>query len=263
MNVVPFRLYDTANCRRIEQGLTATLTDWSRDWLATSVIDVSFRNVNGRSDPALGQLKRQSRLLGSVATDALFVVSTGGKLSDFLQLLPEPDGDYDRALKGRLQDEVAQRCIEDLYSLISGQGAMSRQLQDGEEISTATLERVFRPGSGWGVLSIGGSKGQLLVLLGQDSLRRYVEPALPLEPLGGLAEGFSALLNQTVTVSAELGSTSLTIGDFRNLAVGDVVRLDQSCDAPIDLRVGRGRRLAFGQLGAQVGSKAVRLQGQV
>jgi flagellar motor switch/type III secretory pathway protein FliN len=263
MNVVPFRLYDTANCRRIGQGLTAVLTAWSRDWLATSDVDVSFRNVKGGSDPALDQLKRQSRVLGSVATDALFVVSSGGKLSNLLQLLPEPDGDYDKALKGRLQDELALRCIEDLYCLISGQVTVSRQLVNGEEIATATLKRVFRPGSGWGVLSIGGSKGQLLMLLGQEHLRRYVEPRLPLEPLGGLAEGFSALLNQAVTVSAELGSTSLTIGDFRNLAVGDVVRLDQSCDAPIDLRVGRGRRLAFGQLGTQGGSKAVRLQGQV
>lgn len=42
----------------------------------------------------------------------------------------------------------------------------------------------------------------------------------------------------SVIVKAELGSTPLTIGEFLNLAVGDVVQLDSLLDESIDVRVG-------------------------
>lgn len=44
--------------------------------------------------------------------------------------------------------------------------------------------------------------------------------------------------NAAIVVKAELGSTPLTIGEFLNLAVGDVVQLDSLLDDSIDVRVG-------------------------
>ncbi|OEF98616.1 flagellar motor switch protein FliM [Desulfuribacillus alkaliarsenatis] len=42
----------------------------------------------------------------------------------------------------------------------------------------------------------------------------------------------------TVTVKAELGSTPLTIGEFLNLAVGDIIQLDSLYEEPVKIRVG-------------------------
>jgi flagellar motor switch protein FliN/FliY len=66
----------------------------------------------------------------------------------------------------------------------------------------------------------------------------------PGEPGAG---GLDALHEVTVTVAAELGRVTLTIGDVLKLGVGSVLELHRSINEPVDLMV-QGVRLARGEV---------------
>jgi len=55
------------------------------------------------------------------------------------------------------------------------------------------------------------------------------------------------LLDVTVSVTAELGRTTLAVGEVLKLGVGSVVRLDRNLSEPVDLFV-QGVRLARGEV---------------
>ncbi|GIW78404.1 MAG: hypothetical protein KatS3mg105_0211 [Gemmatales bacterium] len=55
------------------------------------------------------------------------------------------------------------------------------------------------------------------------------------------------LLDVNVSVTAELGRTTLTIGDILKLGVGSVLQLNRSVSEPVDLVV-QGVRLARGEV---------------
>jgi len=59
-------------------------------------------------------------------------------------------------------------------------------------------------------------------------------------------------------VIAELGTSTITVGEFLNLAVGDVIELDQSIENKLKIKV--GERLKFlGQPGTQKGRVAIQI----
>jgi flagellar motor switch protein FliN/FliY len=66
----------------------------------------------------------------------------------------------------------------------------------------------------------------------------------PGEPGSGGLEG---LQDVTVTVAAELGRVTLTIGEVLKLGVGSVLELHRSINEPVDLMV-QGVRLARGEV---------------
>ena len=68
--------------------------------------------------------------------------------------------------------------------------------------------------------------------------------AHPGEPGAGGLEG---LQDVTVTVAAELGRVTLTIGEVLKLGVGSVLELHRSINEPVDLMV-QGVRLARGEV---------------
>src|SRR5689334_22167542 len=66
----------------------------------------------------------------------------------------------------------------------------------------------------------------------------------PGEPGAGGLEGLQDI---TVTVAAELGRVSLSIGEVLKLGVGSVLELHRSINEPVDLMV-QGVRLARGEV---------------
>ncbi len=59
--------------------------------------------------------------------------------------------------------------------------------------------------------------------------------------------GLESLQDVSVTVAAELGRVTLTIGDVLKLGVGSVLELHRSISEPVDLMV-QGVRLARGEV---------------
>lgn len=61
------------------------------------------------------------------------------------------------------------------------------------------------------------------------------------------ATSLEGLQDVTVTVAAELGRVTLTIGDVLKLGVGSVLELNRSISEPVDLVI-QGSRLARGEV---------------
>ena len=58
---------------------------------------------------------------------------------------------------------------------------------------------------------------------------------------------------------ARLGETEMTVRDFVSLEVGDVIVMDMSCDAPIEIRLGEGPGALRGYLGSDSGVAALQM----
>jgi len=262
VKVSAFRLYGESNRKQIEQQLQELLDGWSREWFDESNLEIGIRNVSGSEDSVWQQLNSQSQLFGDVDSEILIFVTTNGKLNPFLQLLPTVDSakGSDPALERQIQIAVASRCVQDLAQQLIPREPVEQELNSGKDIEGDTLARLFRPGSGWGVVTVARDDLSLVVLLGPEILQRAADLPRRPQPRGGLPDAFSALASQPLALRAELGSTSLTIGEIENLAIGDVIKLDQSCDTPIRISVGMQQTIADGQLGLQSGNKAVKLR---
>jgi flagellar motor switch protein FliN/FliY len=76
---------------------------------------------------------------------------------------------------------------------------------------------------------------------------------------GAGANPMDFLLDVNVTVSAELGRTTLLLGDVLKLGVGSVLQLDRPVADPVDLMV-QGRRLARGEVVVVDDRFAIRIQ---
>ncbi len=61
-----------------------------------------------------------------------------------------------------------------------------------------------------------------------------------------------------MTVTAEVGTADLTIGEVSDLSVGDVIILNKSADEDLDLKV-EGRPIFHGQAGLSMGNVAIQV----
>ena len=74
----------------------------------------------------------------------------------------------------------------------------------------------------------------------------------------GMTRNLHLLSEVTLAVTAELGSTSMTMGHLLDLQPGGVVELDREAGAPIDLYV-NGTLIARGEVVVADGNYAVRV----
>ena len=61
-----------------------------------------------------------------------------------------------------------------------------------------------------------------------------------------------------LTVQAELAKTSITVGDFLNLEVGDIIKLDKKVNEEIEISINNRKKL-FGRPGNVDGKRAVQV----
>jgi flagellar motor switch protein FliN/FliY len=66
-------------------------------------------------------------------------------------------------------------------------------------------------------------------------------------PAAGATASLQNLLDVTVTVTAELGRTTTSIGSLLKLGVGSVIELERAISEPVDL-MAQGVRLARGEV---------------
>lgn len=83
------------------------------------------------------------------------------------------------------------------------------------------------------------------------------------EKQGDEDEGKTLALKKNIrqtylSISAELGTTDITISDFLALEIGDVIQLDQRLDAPLKVRVGEESKF-YGQIGQTNKKMAVQI----
>ncbi len=266
MAVSPFRIYSAPECAAIAAALENALCRWSRRWFGTGKLVLEFDNINGLPGVLPGQLQ-------AFGSD---LPHYGDAESQWCTLLPDAAARdaLDRSLLGTpggaqrdgeegsfllaLQADMAAQCLVDIGRAFPGEA----QPRAGQELGAAQVGGMLRRaavcGSGWGLARLRLGALELPLLLG-PAVSAGIVPAKPLRLLGALDSARQAIIRQPASLSAALGGTALTIGEFEGLRVGDILRLDQRVDEAVSLVTPGGEVVASGQLGAREGRKAVRL----
>ena len=259
----PFRIYGTTALAALQGLLHERVGAWLAEWFGDQLASTTLRNVQGTADPLLPAAAGAALTLGA-QSDA-FLVMLGAQspgLGLLRGLLGSGEGvlipaDADASLSARLERGVAAHSLQALYQNLADTTAGVSRRDDAPGVSAVELRRIFRLGSGWAVLEISRHGCCLPVLLGPALLAALLPPRVT-PRRGDLPRARSALAAQRLTLRADLGATTLTVGQVSGLAVGDVVKLDQRFDASVHLGI-PGRQLAQGRVGMHDGHRAIRL----
>ena len=267
MNSYLFRIYTAAELERISGGLHLLLGEWVQNWYGSDATTLAVRNVMGYEDDLANGLVAAIDAAESAPRALRHIIpiqQRGEQGPAFLSnMAPKPcrqdqDFAFDTVMADRLAVFLQQAAFDDLLALSTEQASNDAQWHFNAGTGTAQrVVRKLRRGSGWCVANLTRGETVLSLLVSPALVNNWVSRPKP-STQGGLPRVRALLADQSVTVQANLGSTTLTIGDIRQLAVGDVVRLDASVDAPVQL-IASGQRVAEGLLGSFEGSKAISL----
>lgn len=247
MPVAPFKLYTPGEVSKLADAMRQTVASCSEDWMTVDSVGARIRNVEGNT---AGNAQCRDEAHWYMVTESLAVERSG---SAGLQKLLLP---HDESVSMQATDFRAQVLQKYLSALSAALDSESLERAEG---TATSLERRFYRGSGWflATLSVNGIDFECLVaprvataVLGPS------EPIRRKAPLPGLR---AVMSSQRVTLRAELGATTLTIGDIKQLAKGDVVALDSNLSQKMTLRTSSGLGLARGDLGASAGKKALKI----
>ena len=264
-DVTPFRLYTDRECSQIARAFAPAAAEWSRRWFGEETPSLVFRSIAGTRESSLrgfrGDANEQQHFCGSFAHGFIAAYADTPELrtsicSLMLHAELEPATAQDSGALQSVQMGLLSAC---LFDLVSGLFASRTRVdEDWSSLPPAAqlMTRLGRTGSGWGILAIEYRGLGVEYLVGPRLVNTIVAPRLT-RKLGDLKPAKQAIVNEVGQLRAELGSTMLTIGQFENLAVGDVVRLDQSIDTRVRLVTASGVEVASGHLGTADGYMAV------
>jgi hypothetical protein len=268
MAVLPFRMYNTDECASIVQGLGNAVGIWNRQWFSALDYGLEFRNVEGKSDETAARIRRgvdrSSTVFGSFSSDCLALTVDGDiAAKHMVGLLSEEVGDgaaLSAALPAKSDfDELLERqlvadCLGDMTAQVCGVTAS----QQRPLTEMAAFEARLIRGCGSGVLTITYNDFYIELILGPELVSRYVPP-IQVRKIGKLTPLLGTIVDRPVQLRAELGTTLVTIGDLDRLAVGDVVKLDQSIEIAPKLVTLSGDKVVNGRLGSMGGRKALQV----
>jgi hypothetical protein len=268
MAVFPFRMYTARECADIASGLRKSIDDWSVDWLSATPGQIDFRNVAGAEDAVLLNLQLSQaaadEIVGIYTEQGTVLVAPSTTLAqkyldevvgiDNLERLPEDA----MSLDSSLAEKVAVDGLAELAARLSPIDSDPSEFSASADLTGHAIGRLFVRGSGSGVLSISYAEFDIDLLVGAGRVAAYVEPVQVVET-GGLAPIMPALVNERMELEAHVGSTVVTIGELERLAVGDVVKLDQSIETSPKLLTRGGEPVVNGRLGNSKGHKALQV----
>jgi len=246
VQVVPFKIYRAVELAEMQPGLDELLGTWADRWLGQGPAKVCIRNVDGPSEACLQMLADGE--VTSVA-NTIVMVTAGRQLAGAIFLAAVAASGE---LAERLSAQVTDICMTDLADAFGSARALNA-------VPAESLSRILRPGSGWLVAVVGVGSISIELLLAPQAVSRFLPASKQRAKKGGLPGLLSVIGGAKVTLIAELGASTLTIGEIGSLVPGDVVRLDSLVSQTVSLVTVGGAKVAQGQLGVVDGKKAVQL----
>jgi flagellar motor switch protein FliN len=166
-------------------------------------------------------------------------------------------GDSEGELVLAVNDEVADRLMADVTQVAAAFEGARQRLEEALAMQL-TIGEVERAQGDRPLLVIEIlDDGQLTSVVGVTLLVAAVSAAQDFEPQSfdtpnvsgapSMASPLSILNDVELTVTAELGRTTMQVRDLLELTPGMVVEIDRAAGAPIDLLV-NGRRIASGEV---------------
>ncbi len=254
MNARPYVLLSGSTLRGAAASADAALQRWAAAWLPGACCSVQCGAAED-SPPwtALEGIARHDTAAGPVWSQMpRSLVNTLGRalFGDAGGLAPA-----DSPLARRVLDDALHALAAELVSALCGQ------------VMAATAPAAHHPdarlmcrGSGALLCTVKLGDASLALLLPHALLpaapRRAAGPSAPVTAL------HPALAKTPVPLDVELGSTELTLGYLRTLAVGDVLALPIALDRPLRVTVPGGATLCHGHIGKADGHRAIELHNQ-
>ena len=247
MSVCRFKLYNPDEMNTLSGAVCQIVQACSEGWMTVDAIDASIRNVDGSNT---GDEHYADEGHWHMVSECLAVERNGSeRLGEML--LPH-DESLDTAAAA-LRGQVLQEYLSALSLALD-----TKCLAAAGNTAIKLKRRLYR-GSGWFLVALTVNGVDFECLMAPQIAASVLDPPvhnhrkLPLPSLRDVMSG------QRVSLRAELGATTLTIGDIKQLAKGDVVALDSNLSQKMTLRTASGLALARGDLGASAGKKALKI----
>ena len=247
MVVRRYRLYKAQELKQLERTLIRKVGELSIGWFDVESVICEANNVGELSD---ADPDSDFELNWHSASGWLAVAREPLPRLAALVLPAEEPLAPEAAL---LRDEV----VLDYLSALAE--ALKPDSQTNENEHNNKPERHFLPGCGWFVARVNVNGIALTCLIGPSVAQHILgTPKIP-SRTEKLATLRNVMKDQQIVLRAELGATTLSIGEIKQLRVGDVVALDGDLDQKMKLTTPSGQILASADLGVSEGKKALRI----
>lgn len=228
---------------RLEPQLATLAARWGEHWLTSG--EASIASLCQDDWPGLQSTRW--RALGCAAitlTPAAECAMASAMLGrPVVQQTLQPN---DRALVERLADSCADDLLRRIASAVGDDPA--------EPVQTAPPEL---SGCSWWQLSLSRSRHLFRLALCEQSAVRLVKSALGLprsRPVPGIR---AALAGQALNLTLDLGRCAITLAELEDLGPGDLLILDRSTEAALDLLIDGQQSTLSGHLETNDGAASL------
>jgi flagellar motor switch/type III secretory pathway protein FliN len=250
VNVTPFLLLKRSRAEQLSQRALAALSDWAAGWCALPDHAIACSDACEAAPASLEQAWSR-RVLADGAEVWIALPWDAQRWMEQLVF-----GQDDGARHSPLGGTVAAGALDALQAqLLQGLSGQASRPEPGAPLPPALLRRGV--GSVLCTVQLGARTLRLLLPAAAQGApaptRRGTAPLAPLR---------DALAALPVPLTVELCRAELTLGYLRTLAVGDVLALPMTLDAPLQVRGPGATAICAAHLGALDGHRAVELSKQ-
>ena len=259
-----FYQYSKAKLATLQSRIEPSLQQWSREWFGAKALVHTMDNAT--TDALLSTIS----LNAAFGLDEQIYVFEPDSVQNWVtSLLTHTDtssmpefsaSDTEPELIGTINDALVHDAMTALLDTVNGETVQQATAQK----STVTKDRIasqkgaaiLRSGSAWVFIQLTVAGVEVLLLLGPAVISRYLPIELPAAK-GDLDDRRTAIKGKTVTLTASLGRTRLTIGEVSCLQLGDIVSLDQTIGSSLDVLNEEGVCAFRGRVVQHQGNKAI------
>lgn len=256
---VPLLVLGESRTSALRQRLDSVVKSWHQTWssegasppvteLATEGAEHETRN----GAVAIVASRDETVLLCAIASGDIGRLLVGAGAAEGLAAVSPPTEGLSASLTENIIRELCKYIVES--ALPGARCTLERQPPSSRHIANLTAARSI-------AATVAFGKGLPAIELVLEA--EVVDALLGPRPLGASSEGMTsrrrATNDQSVRVTAVLGTAAVSWRDLTTLAAGEVLVLDQTLESPCALVVGDDTRIADAQLGTRGGALAVQI----
>lgn len=164
----------------------------------------------------------------------------------------------------RMPSELAKPDPKEIDTLISQFGPVLLGGQEGfnGRASDSEISKAFVRGRGWIAAEIEIGDAQISLLLTPVFAASKLKPHTLQRRSTTLQSRHAAIADKRVSLSVELGTATVSIGELQQLQVGDVITLNKLFTEALNVVNAEGKFVCAGNLGQREGQRAVMLCGK-
>jgi len=208
------------NLESAESVIAPVIAEWHKDWFGEARhFSLEISDASKLARDIKEKFIQSDSLLHRLDESGQRVCSVYG---DFL-LLPGP-GSKSESNTGELGAEIKERVVSNLVERL--EKALATNLTRSEQLKSADIRKQFAPGAGTLMVRVFDEHSRIEIEILFSGFDERFVTAKPVDPGTELSRREEAIGPEIISLVASLGTVSLTIAELRNVAIGDVIRLE-------------------------------------